>query len=928
MTRLTLAIFFALVFSVFAQAQLIISDPPFPTKNDEVVITFNSSLGSGGLSGFDGDIYAHTGLITSNSSSGTDWKYVKAGWTENRPDCKMINIGDNLWELTISPSIQEFYDVPDNETILRLAFVFRNEDGSQTGKTDDEGDIFYDVYESGSNIIITIPEISPYIVSIGDNIDIEGSSASIDSTFIYDNGDLIYADTGSSFSTSIVATSSGKHWIIAIGESENEIVKDSIYYYVRNGQNTQELPSGIRDGINYVDENTVILCLLAPDKEHVFVIGDFNDWEINVNSEMKITPDNLRFWIELSDLEDGKEYIFQYLIDGNIRVGDPYCEKVSDPWNDKWINSATYPNLIDYPTNKTTGIASVMQTNQQEYIWQTDDFDVPEDEKLVIYELLVRDFIIKHDFNTMLDTLDYLDRLGVNAIELMPNSEFEGNSSWGYNPNYYFAPDKYYGPKNTFKAFVDECHSRGIAVFMDMVLNHSYGTSPMVKMYWNAEQNRPAPDNPWYNEQSNFTNPDAQWGYDFNHESIYTKQLIDSINSYWMTEYRVDGFRFDFTKGFGNNIKDNNDPWGSNYDADRIALLKRMADKIWEVKDDAAIIFEHLAVNSEERELANYGIKLWGNLNYNYNEATMGYHDNGKSNFDWISYKKRGWNDPHVVGYMESHDEERLMIKNLEFGNSQGNYNIKDLTTALGRQELAANFFLTIPGPKMIWQFGERGYDVSIDFNGRLGEKPPRWEYMNDWRRVKLYHVYAQLIQLKKTEEAFSTSNFSLDLNNAMKKINLTNEDMNVVILGNFGVSEGSINPSFQNAGTWYEYWTGDSIVVTNTNSSIDMEAGEYLIYTTKKLTKPDYVGLSEGEIKDIDLTLFPNPADVMLNILSEKEINKIEIHNITGSIVYNKDNICEKQINIITSDFKPGIYLARIVLINGRTNSRKIIIK
>jgi len=62
----------------------------------------------------------------------------------------------------------------------------------------------------------------------------------------------------------------------------------------------------------------------------------------------------------------------------------------------------------------------------------------------------------------------------------------------------------------------------------------------------------------------------------------------------------------------------------SNYDSDRIALLKRMADKIWEVKDDAAIIFEHLAVNSEERELANYGIKLWGNQNYNYNEATNG----------------------------------------------------------------------------------------------------------------------------------------------------------------------------------------------------------------------------------------------------------------------------------------------------------------
>ncbi len=906
-------------------AQLISADPALPTENDQVVITYNSALGSGGLAGYTDDIYAHTGVITSNSSSGSDWKYVKAGWNENIPACKLTMVGSDLWELNIEPSIKEYYGVPANETILQMAFVFRNEDGTLVGKTDDGGDIYYDVFTSGLNILITIPEESPLIVELNDNIEIGGNSTDADSTFIYDNGELIYADTGFMFNTNIIATSYGKHWIVASAKDQNEVVSDSIYYFVRNEGIVEELPAGIVDGINYIDENTVVLCLLAPEKDFIFVIGDFNDWEIDNEYEMKITPDGLRFWVELTNLESSKEYVFQYFIDGTIKVGDPYADKVSDPWNDQWISNTTYPDLINYPAGKTYGIATVLQTNQQPYEWQIDNFENPEVTDLVIYELLVRDFIAKHDFNTLIDTLDYLERLGINAIELMPNSEFEGNSSWGYNPNYYFAPDKYYGPKNTFKAFVDECHSRGIAVFMDLVLNHSYNTNAMAMMYWNSEFNRPAANNPWFNEVSNFENPDAHWGNDFNHESIYTQQFVDSINSYWINEYHIDGFRFDFTKGFGNNIKGSNDPWGSNYDADRIALLKRMADKIWQQKLDAAVIFEHLSVNSEEKVLANYGILLWGNLNYNYNQATMGY---GESNFDWISYKERGWNNPHVVGYMESHDEERLMFKNLEYGASLGDYSVKDLGTALKRQELAANFFFTIPGPKMIWQFGERGYDVSIEFNGRVGEKPPKWNYMNEWKRKNLYYVYSALIDLKKHEEAFATSDFSLDLNNELKKIRLNNDDMSVVVLGNFGLEEGDINPQFQFTGTWYDYWTGDSIIVTNVSESIPLQAGEYRLYTSKILAKPEYVGIIDNDINENNLLLYPNPANNRLNITTTENIVQVNIYNLIGSLIYTRSGINQNMISINTNSFNQGYYIAKIITNNGKTYTNKFLVQ
>ncbi|NOX87210.1 MAG: T9SS type A sorting domain-containing protein [Chlorobi bacterium] len=676
---------------------------------------------------------------------------------------------------------------------------------------------------------------------------------------------------------------------------------------------------GVVDGINYINDTTVILCLYAPEKKYVFAIGDYCDWQVSDDVYMKLTPDSSRYWVEISDLEPGRQYIFQYLIDGSIRVGDIYAEQVSDPWNDKYISSSTYPDLPAYPDGKTSGIATVFQTAQQPYQWEVEDFDPPAETDLVVYEMLVRDFIKAHDFKTMTDTLDYFAKLGINAIELMPVSEFEGNSSWGYNPNYYFAPDKYYGPRDTYKKFIDECHKRGIAVIMDMVLNHAYGTCPLVMMYWDSQNNRPAANSPWFNAVC--PHEPYCWGFDFNHKSKDTQNFVDSVNSYWLTEYKIDGFRFDFTKGFTNNGS------GGNYDADRIAILKRMADKIWSVKPNAYVILEHFTDNSEEKVLANYGMMLWGNLNYNYNEATMGYNENGKSDFSWISYKKRGWNDPHVMGYMESHDEERLMFKNVSYGNSSGNYNIKDTATALQRQALAANFFFTVPGPKMIWQFGERGYDYSINWpcgedNCRLDPKPPRWDYLEDWRRRTLMYSWSSLIELKKDQEVFKTDNFDLFTNYAVKRIRLSSPDMSVVILGNFDVVEGTIDPNFYFTGTWYDYWTGDSVEVTNVNEPIQLAPGEYRLYTSKKLQTPDFVGIDEniqaGAVSDF--SVFPNPATSDLHIamhLKKEATISVLIYDLQGKVVkelYN-DKISGglKEFTFNISGINQGLYFVAI---------------
>jgi len=467
----------------------------------------------------------------------------------------------------------------------------------------------------------------------------------------------------------------------------------------------------------------------------------------------------------------------------------------------------------------------------------------------------------------LIDTLDYLDRLGINAVEFMPVNEFEGNSSWGYNSSFYFAPDKYYGPANALKAVIDECHRRGMAVLIDMVLNHSYGQSPLVRLYWNNDLNRPAANNPWYNQVS--PNPVYSWGYDFNHASTHTKAFVDRVNRYWIEEFKVDGFRFDFTKGFTNTPGD-----GSNYDVARIAILERMFDQIQTVDSSTYVILEHFAPNNEEQELADYGMLIWGNSNFNYNEASMGWHSSGGSDFSWGYYGTRGWSEPHLVTYMESHDEERLMYKNLQYGNSSGGYDIQNLVTAIDRMKLTAGFFLTIPGPKMIWQFGERGYDVSIDYDGRLGEKPPRWEYMQNQDRLRLFKTWQALLKLRRENEVFhsTATTVSLDLgrSDGLKKIRLSHSSLNVIILGNFGVTTQAITPNFYHGGTWYEYFSGDTANITITTDPINLLPGELRIYTDQFLTPPE-PGLLETDPLELEVPIefwlsqnYPNPFNPM----------------------------------------------------------------
>lgn len=887
----------------FLKAQVVTTDPYIPAADQYVTIIFDATQGSGGLQGFEGDVYAHTGVLTENSTAPNDWKYVQAGWGVNIPKCKMTWIDDDLYELQIGPNIRDYYGVPDGEEILQMAFVFRSatEIGGNwlEGKTETGGDIFIDVFKPGLNLLIIQPGKPSLIAEQNDTITVEAASSSANTLSLLVNNELTKQAEGNYISDSLVASEFGTYWVKLIAENDTGAVADSFYYYVRQPVTENPLPEGIIEGINYMSDTSVILCLYAPEKEFVFALGDFNDWQPGESSYMFRTPGGDHYWIEINGLEPGQEYIYQYYVDGEILIGDPYAEKVSDPWNDSYITESIYPGLIDYPAGKTSGVATVLQTAQEEYQWEVTDFTPPAKKDLLVYEMLIRDFTHAHTYLSLIDTLDYFERLGINAIELMPVNEFEGNISWGYNPSYYFAPDKYYGPKHTLQMFIDECHKRGIAVILDVVFNHSFGQSPMVMLYWNSDMNRPAANNPWYNEVPKH---DFNVGYDINHESEDTRRFFERVMTHWITRYKVDGFRFDLSKGFTQNNTLGNPGAMAQYDASRITILKHYADTIWELDEDFYVILEHFADNSEETELANYGMMIWGNENGKYIKASSGWNLN--SDFSWISHKTRGWNYPHLIGYMESHDEERLMHKAIESGNNQvQEYNIRDTSLALERMGLAATFLFTIPGPKMMWQFGEIGYDYTIDYNGRTGPKPIRWDYLDDYRRKYLFDVYSSLIKLKREYGIFNSDNFSLSLSGDMKKISLLGAPMSAIVLGNFGVETGSINPSFYHPGKWYEYFAGDSIVVSDINEQILLQPGEYRIYTDIRIDPPGLnTSVDDMSILEKIAFVYPNPSDngcfvaFELESLSEIEIN---IYNVMG----------QKIKNLFRGSLLPGAY-------------------
>ncbi len=505
---------------------------------------------------------------------------------------------------------------------------------------------------------------------------------------------------------------------------------------------SRALTGNFREGINiHADGRSVTLVLDDKDKQgaspykHAYVIGSFNDWSLTDKHAMYRDDAKGLWWITLEGLEPEREYAFQYYLFNEekqgLRIADPYTLKVLAP------EDADLPGTVSqYPQGKTSGYVSTFTLREQAYAWKHSDFVPPAPDDLVIYEMHLRDFSTTGDLKGARARLDELKALGINAIELMPVQEFSGNDSWGYNPIFYFAMDKAYGTREEYKAFVDACHAVGIAVILDVVYNHQDQGSPLYRLY--ASGGKPLANNPYFNVSA--PHPYSVF-YDFNHESVRTRELVKRNLVFLLEEYRFDGFRFDLSKGLTQT--QSNEATAGQYDASRIAILKEYHSAIQEAKPGAYTILEHFAEEREERELALAGMMLWRNLNHEYAQAAMGWGE--QSGFDRL-YTGSSMPYGSLVGYMESHDEERVAYKQRTYGNGD----IKsDLAKRMKRLQLNAAFFFTVPGPKMLWQYGEYGYDVSINEGGRTGRKPVWVSQLNEVERKELAGIYGKIIALR-----------------------------------------------------------------------------------------------------------------------------------------------------------------------------------
>lgn len=879
---------FLLILSSFfawqaGQSQLLTVQPDFPGDTSSVTITVDATKGNQGLLNYanTSDVYVHVGVITNLSTSNSDWRYVPFTWGTTNAQAHAVYLGNNQYQYTIS-NIRNFFGVPPGETILKVAILFRNGNGTLKQANSDGSDMFVSVYDTSfaSKFLLPpfqpkyIPVVEPIVKSVGDSFAVKYVSNQPAHLQVFLNGNTLAGASGVDSLTGMVhITTPGNQELIATADNGTTTRSDTLQFFVGGANTIAPLPSGVTDGINYLPGDTsVVLALYAPHKNKIIVVGDFNNWTQLPAYQMNETPDSNYFWIKISGLTPQTEYAYQYVIDDSITVADYNTEKVLDKNVDPTIPASTYPNLKPFPSQASGTLASIIETGKPVYSWQVTNFQRPAASNLRIYELWLGDFLGTSNWQTLTDTLHYLKALGINAVEVMPFSNFEGSVSWGYNPNFYFAPDKVYGTETALKQFIDACHQQGIAVIMDMVLNHSFGSSPMVQMYFDSKDNIPAANSPWFSQY--YTHP-YDVGFQFNNSSAATMTFRERVISYWLKNYHIDGYRFDLAKGFtkvnscnadGSVCSDN-----SAYDSTRINIWNTLYAATQAASAGSYCILEMFTSPSEEAVYAANHMMVWNNMSYNYQQATMGYAtgwDLSGSTAAGIGVAQNG-----LINYQESHDEERLMYKNEQYGNSSGSYNIKDTATGLARNEMAAAIWSMIPGPKMLWQFGELGYDYSVNWctdgtvnpggNCRLVPKPARWDYLSVASRKHLHDLYQAMFHLTDTFPSLeSPAQATYSLSGAVKSVVLNTPDIGVVVIGNFDVSPTSGLLTFPTAGTWYNYLGTDSIVATGASQSIPLGAGQYKVYISKKLKDSTTAVIPPVDTSSVNgVLVYPNPV-------------------------------------------------------------------
>ncbi|WP_347217911.1 alpha-amylase family glycosyl hydrolase [Chryseobacterium sp.] len=929
--------------AVFGQINYTISPNPF-NETDAITLTVpGDQIDESAWGVTDNSIYIWSWSFDTNYQNSQDCP-TNGSWNNSNDLNKLTyNAAADTYSLTLTPTA--FFG---RTGVGRFGFLLKD----KTGSHQTSPDIFVNVGALSLNLTNPVAN-SLTTVPVGNSINITATT-NVNATFqLKANGVVVNSTSAPSQSYSYNYTVSQDASMELIATEGSSSKSAAFILQVPRNVVSEAIPDWIRQGINYnpINPTKVGLALYAPHKNFVHVIGSFNNWTVNDTYLMKrdtVNPD--LYWIELNGLTPQQLYTFQYRTNDLRRVADPYSPQILSSYDDPWISSSTYPNLPAFPAGQGFEV-SAFKLGQTPYNWQAGNFQRPAKEDLVVYELLLRDFTQEKNWQSLINKISYLKNLKINAIELLPVMEFDGNLSWGYNTSFHYALDKAYGTPEKFKEFVDLCHQNGIAVILDVAFNHATGRSPLVRL-WNIDPDGDgygdvAADNPYFNQV-----PKHSYNVfnDFNHSSSSTQYYVERCLQQWLTEYRIDGFRWDLTKGFTQNCSENDENCTNAYQQDRVDIMKQYADKQWALDPNSYIIFEHLGTDAEEQQWANYrvsegkGVMLWNKQTEPYNQNTMGYKEN--SSYDRMSHSLHGFTNMRAVGYGESHDEERLMFKNLAYGAVNGSYSVKNLNTALERMKTFGATFFTIPGPKMIWQFGELGYEFSINrcadgtiSNGcRTDEKPVAFTlgYDTDTNRKAVYDTWAKIIDIRNTNPVFKSKTYTIESNNLandpdglITRIYVYDDALNgiknVVVLANYSTSAQNVIPYFPYVGQWKNLMDDTISNIVSTTAPITLQPGEFRIFGNNAgaLSTSDVNAAYKLSLQIADNPVKNGSAKLMFNKAKQGEII---IFDMSGKKLNSYKLDKENGTYDLKVNYPPGTYLVHLKSETGMAIQKMII--
>jgi len=543
--------------------------------------------------------------------------------------------------------------------------------------------------------------------------------------------------------------------------------------------------------------------LFAPYNNHASVVGSFSDWQ-----EIQMAKGKDGFFRTTIELEDG-EYQYKFKVQSKSWFFKP----------DEWVE-VTDPYAIDIVDDETqNGVIRIKDGERivDTYVWNNDHHPLPADHELVIYEMHVGDFSGGEDdpysrgkFEHVVEKLDYLCELGVNALELMPVKEYPGTHSWGYSPRYFFAVESSYGSTADLKRLVDECHGRGIRVLMDGVYNHSESSSPLTQIdhdYWYHNSPRD-PDNSW-GPEFNYEH------YDENLDTYPARRFIGDTVCFWIQEYHIDGIRYDAARQI------------ANYD-----FMRWLVERTKECAGEKPFIniAEHIPDTPTITNVDGPMDSCWHDSFYH----TMLSHLSSER-FDLeeleavIDPKRRGYmGATNVINYLSNHDHNRLIVE-------LADRDIFD-EAAFRRLRLGLAILFTSVGIPLLWMGSEFG-----EYKGKTLEQAKLdWNLLKNEQNKNHFHYCKGLIELRKQNPALQTANIDFFHENSDMKVfaygRWNDEGSRVVVVVNFSdqfIADYSI-PEFPEDGTWHE-WTHDyDVEVSDRTLTTDLPEYEAKVFVWK----------------------------------------------------------------------------------------------